>query len=313
MNPNDKPSKVQTASSLFLMFMTLFLGLLISNAIASLWALPLTGVDFNKISQIQANPAAFEGGRLLLLQMQATVALFSFVLFPYIYLKYLDPYIPVRLVSSPFVADLAVMIPVIVIVMMPAYAPVIEWNANVQFPDFLKSFGEAAKTKEEELATLTKYLTNFETTGELIWGFIAVSLIAGIGEEFFFRGVLQNKLIRYGMNKHAAVWVAAIIFSAIHFQFFGFVPRVLLGAVFGYLFLWSGNILYSMIAHSFHNGFTLLMMYLYHQKSIETDIEKAQDFPLYAVFSALLFSAVLLLMFKRRSEKIRFKQTEFDN
>jgi membrane protease YdiL (CAAX protease family) len=108
---------------------------------------------------------------------------------------------------------------------------------------------------------LTTYLTNFENIVEFLAAIVILAVVPAIGEELLFRGILQNKITLLTKNYHVAIWVSAIIFSAIHFQFYGFVPRVLLGALFGYLYVWSGNLGVAILAHFINNGFTLFLIY----------------------------------------------------
>ena len=93
--------------------------------------------------------------------------------------------------------------------------------------------------------------------------------MAGLSEEIFFRGFIQRLFIENKLNHHLAIWFTAILFSAIHLQFFGFVPRVLLGAVLGYLYFYSGNLWLSIIAHTVNNGFAVVMAYI--TGSLESD------------------------------------------
>jgi membrane protease YdiL (CAAX protease family) len=134
---------------------------------------------------------------------------------------------------------------------------------------------------------------------------VVIAVLPAIGEELVFRGIIQRELFRGTNNIHVAIWISAAIFSAIHIQFYGFVPRMLLGALFGYLYYWSGNLWMPIIAHFINNGFTVVAMYLYQQGSVKMDIENAEAAP----WSSVLFSAVittaLLYFFKKFYEKRR--------
>ena len=93
---------------------------------------------------------------------------------------------------------------------------------------------------------------------ETSWGALAVNVLivgvaAGFSEELLFRGAFQRLLTTGGMNRHLAVWAVAFVFSAVHMQFFGFFPRLLLGAYFGYLLLWTRNIWVPVAAHTLNN------------------------------------------------------------
>ncbi|MBM3913444.1 MAG: CPBP family intramembrane metalloprotease [Sphingomonadales bacterium] len=89
-------------------------------------------------------------------------------------------------------------------------------------------------------------------------GVVVLALLPAFGEELVFRGSLQPILQQQLRNPHAGVWVSALLFSAIHGQWLGFVPRCLLGALFGYLVLWSGSVWPAMMGHFCNNLLSFL-------------------------------------------------------
>ncbi|MDH5365895.1 MAG: CPBP family intramembrane metalloprotease [Cyclobacteriaceae bacterium] len=168
----------------------------------------------------------------------------------------------------------------------------VEWNANVHFPEIFSAFETYARDMESRAMEMTKYLTEFESTGIFILAFIVIAVVPGIGEELVFRGFLQKYFHKAYNNIHIAIWASAIMFSAIHLQFFGFIPRMLLGALFGYLYYWSGNLIIPIVAHMANNGFMILMMYLYELDYFETnvlDMENLESVP----FSTFAVSGVV--------------------
>lgn len=175
----------------------------------------------------------------------------------------------------------------------------IEWNMNVHLPKFLSGFETWARSLEDKLATVTQFLTTFDSTTHLIIALIVVAVLPGIGEELVFRGMLQNQFMRATQNIHLSIWVSAILFSAIHLQFFGFVPRMLLGALFGYLYYWSGNLLLAMIAHFVNNAFSVLALYYYQQGSIDMNVESTEAAPWQAIVVSVIISVGLLYYFKK--------------
>ena len=108
---------------------------------------------------------------------------------------------------------------------------------------------------------------------------------------------------------HVAIWVSAFLFSAIHLQFFGFVPRLLLGVLFGYIYYWSGNLLYPVLAHFINNGFTLVMLYLYQIGITEMDIENTESVPVMVVLVSVILTFGLLAFFRR----YHFLRARIDN
>jgi uncharacterized protein len=180
----------------------------------------------------------------------------------------------------------------------------IDWNAKVVFPEFLSELEQMMKSKEDELMALTKYLTDFENVGEFLMGILVIGVLAGIGEEFLFRGVLQPKLHLFTGNAHVAIWLSAFIFSAIHFQFYGFFPRMMLGAVFGYLYLYSGSLLYPIIGHILNNTFTVVLVYLNKLGKIEFNIDETDQVSIPLALMGLLILVVGFRVFKDKTQKI---------
>ncbi|HPH46026.1 MAG TPA: CPBP family intramembrane metalloprotease, partial [Chryseolinea sp.] len=136
-------------------------------------------------------------------------------------------------------------------------------------------------------------------TAQIVVAFIVIAILPAIGEELVFRGIIQKELFRGTKNSHLSIWIAAAIFSAIHLQFYGFVPRMLLGVLFGYLYHWSGNLTLSMLAHFVNNGFTVVALYLHQQKIIDIDIENTESVPWQGVLFSAIFTAVLLYTFRK--------------
>jgi len=175
----------------------------------------------------------------------------------------------------------------------------IEWNAQLQFPELMKGFGDWARETEDRATELTKYLTQFSSTGEFLFAFFVIAILPAFGEELVFRGMLQPQLLRATKNIHVAIWTTAILFSAFHLQFFGFVPRMLLGALFGYLYYWSGNLLMPMFAHFVNNGFSVLMLYLNQKSVIDMDMESTEAAPWPAVIIFTFIAGAMLYYYKK--------------
>lgn len=92
---------------------------------------------------------------------------------------------------------------------------------------------------------------------------VALIIAPAILEELFFRGALQNLLQRLGGGHHAAIWATAAAFSAMHLQFEGFLPRMFLGLLMGYLYYWSGSLTTSIIAHAVNNALALVLFSIF--------------------------------------------------
>lgn len=148
------------------------------------------------------------------------------------------------------------------ILAMASIGPLIDllntWNQSIHLPESMKAIEQWIASTEKAADITTKSLLNISGLGRFISNIVVIAIMAGIGEELMFRGVLQKILIKWTGNTHWGVISAAIIFSAIHFQFFGFVPRMILGMVLGYLFVWSKSIWVPIAAHSINNALTVI-------------------------------------------------------
>jgi hypothetical protein len=161
-------------------------------------------------------------------------------------------------------------------------------NMNFDFPEALSGLEASFKAKEGQLMQLTKYVTDFDSIGEFLIGVLVIGILAGIGEEYLFRGIVQPKMHQYTRNVHWGVWITAFIFSAIHFQFYGFLPRLMLGAFLGYLYLYSGSLLYPMVAHILNNTLMVTLVYFNKLGLMEFDMEEVGTLNLQYVISGLL-------------------------
>ena len=178
---------------------------------------------------------------------------------------------------------------------------VIEWNKSINFPEFMNSFETWAFNKEKELEKITIFLVSFANNWEFLFGILSIALIPGICEEYLFRGVLQKNFYLISKNIHIAVWLSAFLFSALHLQFYGFFPRMLLGVLFGYIYYWSGSILYPMIAHIFNNFFSLTIFYLSQKgllnENFEVSVNSSPKIPMVLIIiSAVLFIGFMYLL-----------------
>lgn len=161
------------------------------------------------------------------------------------------------------VAGVPTLIPVavvalITVVSVPAQEAIIYWNYNISLPESMSEFASMARKMEDAANSTLRMLISDGSVASVILNILVVGVAAAFAEELLFRGCFQRLLTTGGINPHVAIWVVAFFFSALHFQFFGFVPRMLLGAYFGYLLYWTGNIWVPIIAHFMNNAFYVL-------------------------------------------------------
>lgn len=164
-----------------------------------------------------------------------------------------------------------------------------EINGQLELPSVLNQM-------EETVDHMISQLVEQKGIWAKIGNFLVISLSAGLIEELLFRGLIQRGFSRLFGNDHLAIWTAAFIFSFIHFEFQDFLPRMFLGAVFGFIYLYSGNLIYPILAHSFFNGLSLWAMYNIGEAATESAI---QESPVYVLFMNLLFFGIWMFFFKR--------------
>ncbi len=183
--------------------------------------------------------------------------------------------------------------------------PMINWlsemNQHMKLPDALSGMEMWMKHSEEKAGQLTEAFTNGTTIGVLITNLFVIAFMAAVSEEIFFRGILQKVLIECTRNKHIGVWIGAALFSAFHMQFFGFFPRMLMGAYLGYLFLWSGSLWPGMIAHFLNNGMAVYLSWLVNRGEISADADKIgieQNQWIYVATSSIMVAISLFLVYR---------------
>lgn len=256
---------------------------------------PIVGIGIaaifyeGNILEALTNPAAHPDFKVGMLMSQGIASFVGLILLPYLYLRFIE-----RKHIGPFFKKESnpVWIFVVLIFAIGSLAsgisPTVEWNANLEFPEWASGFGRWAKETEENLEVVVKMLTADLTPGLFAVGLLVIAFIPAIGEELVFRGMIQTEFRRLLGNPHAAVWVSAVFFSAVHLQFMGFVPRVLLGAFLGYIYLWSNNLLIPIMGHFLNNGLQLLGIYLYQQGVIDFDMEDTSSAPWPVVIVSLM-------------------------
>ncbi len=199
------------------------------------------------------------------------------------------------------------------IIGMPALNQLIDWNNGVHFPKALSDLEQSLRNMEEAAANSTAVILEGTSLGTLISGVLIIGILTGICEEIFFRAGIQRLLSATGMAPWLAISLAAVIFSALHFQFFGFFPRLILGAFFGYLYYMSRSIWLPATAHALNNSLVVIFAWLQNRGSalpgIDTIGVDKTGFPAFAISSAI--SVIIFLYFLGKPVfRFREKNTE---
>ncbi|MFM8917422.1 MAG: lysostaphin resistance A-like protein [Bacteroidota bacterium] len=174
-----------------------------------------------------------------------------------------DPWTELGMRGSNSSATSFVFGAVAVLMSLPLINLLVLLNEQMQLPAFLEPVEKWMMDSEGQLKILTDAMLNMSSWLDLAVNLFIIAVIPAVAEELLFRGLLQKLFLDLTRSKHLAIWISAILFSAIHMQFYGFIPRMLLGAMFGYLFVWTGNIWIPILAHFLNNGFAVLAAYMF--------------------------------------------------
>ena len=176
-------------------------------------------------------------------------------------------------------------------VIQPIVWVLVYLNGLFPLPEWALDFERSAEE-------LIKQMLCTEQWSVLFANIIVIAIAPAVCEEMLFRGLLQSLFIKRGMNGHLAVWVVAIIFGIVHFQFAGIIARVFLGAVLGYLFYYSKTLWLPIFVHAFNNAGAVLLYFIVYNQTGETSIADP-DFNVYIVSLALLCSFSLVYMARK--------------
>jgi len=184
--------------------------------------------------------------------------------------------------------------------------PFINWlaeiNSHMSFPDALAGIGEWMKAKEVQADRLTEVFLQVKSPVGLALNLLVIALIPALGEELLFRGLLQRLLGEWTRNIHAGVIITAFIFSALHLQFFGFLPRFVLGLMLGYLLEITQSLWVPIFAHFVNNATLVILFYLHYNGFIATKMEDFGSTHNYFVIAfSLLVTVGLFYGMKRNS------------
>lgn len=195
---------------------------------------------------------------------------------------------------------------VVYLISLPAMESLVEWNANLHFPESLSSLEALFRSWEDSSADTTKIILEAHGWISVFIGVLVIGVFTGFSEELFFRGGIQGIFIRSNMGKATGVWCAALIFSTMHFQFFGFLPRLLMGAFFGYTLLWTRSIWVPVFAHILNNSMVVITAALSDNFG-ENIIPENDNTAYFSHPIAILSSVVLTSLFFILYRKLIFK------
>lgn len=199
--------------------------------------------------------------------MQISSQLFTFV-FPPIAYAFLVKEKPVNALGLKNAKILWFLIgTAMIFAIMPLNSILAEWNAGLKLPESLSALEQMIKDMQESASAMIEKFVSVDTIGGLMLNLFMIAGLAALGEELLFRSIIQTSLIKICKNAHVGILIASAIFSFIHLEFYGFVPRLILGMLLGYMFYFSGSIWIPMLMHFLNNG-TVVLIYFLNNKGI---------------------------------------------
>lgn len=279
-----------------LIFLTIGSALIV-NIAGLLMAIPFTG------SEIIHNPSmlsdtATQSGLVLMkyLQIVSQVAVFLVPALLFSRLVSSSPFHFLNLDTGPGGKQVLVSIALLAI-SAPALAWLQKLNAGISLPQSMSGIETWMRSSEAEATRITDAFLNVKSLPGLLGNLIIMAVLPAIAEEFFFRGVLQKIFAVWFKNIHAAIFTTALLFSAIHLQFYGFFPRLILGIWLGYLLHWSGSIWLPVMIHFLNNGTTVVMAFLWFNGMSELNpVVYANSQGLFFIIQSLVLSSLLIVL-----------------
>jgi hypothetical protein len=274
----------------------------LSIAISSL----IFGFSLPEIASFPSNPD--QAGALTVLRLSQFLSACGLFLFPPMALCYLRSISfskGLHIKQKPQFA-LFILAMVLMWIQLPLINLLATFNDALVFPESLKPLGEWMRIQEDQATKLTEAFLSMPNPTDLVISLFIMALIPALGEELLFRSILQPLIAKWTNKPIIAIWITAFVFSFIHFQFFGFLPRFFIGAFLGYLFYWSGSVWYSVAAHFANNGLAVFVYYLKQHEVINfttDDLGCGSSSQIHVVISLCLIFFGLFL-FKKRLQTI---------
>lgn len=178
-------------------------------------------------------------------------------------------------------------------------------NSKMAFPEWMSGIEEWMRNAEDSAEKLTEAFLRIETVWGLFFSLFMIAFLPAVGEELLFRGVIQRIFSEWTKNSHWGIWISAFLFSALHLQFYGFLPRLLLGVLFGYLLVWSGTMWLPVIAHFVNNAAAVIAWYLVDKNLVSPEIEDygATSESFYMAAISLLLAILLLWIIRKQKRE----------
>ncbi|MHC1706958.1 MAG: lysostaphin resistance A-like protein [Bacteroidales bacterium] len=306
MNRFPLLSEMSPFSKLLFLIIIIFTTFLATVFIGFLAGIPFFGSSFfTRLDGADFNDPA----NLPLLKYFQIISQFGFFIFPPLIFAFLihGKVAPYLLLNKKIDLWNVILVGSLLFCSMPFTGWLIDLNERMQLPGFLQNVEEWMKQSEAEAEIVTRSFLTTQSYSGFSVNLLMMVILPSLGEELIFRGVLIRLFREMTKNIHWAVIISSVLFSAMHLQFYGFIPRMVLGLLLGYVFVWSANLWMPIIMHLINNGFAVIAAFLSARGVIETNYEQIGNQPAYwEIGLSILFSLALLYVIFMRQKRLRF-------
>jgi hypothetical protein len=284
--------KKSVAMQFALFFAITFLSVVVFSIISYAFLPLLFDVGFSDLSFFLSDYSNSKSvNALKFLQLFTSVGLFIVPPFLFVYFSSFQLQLKQKINRQSVLLAIAIML-----IANPFVAYLMQWNQTLVLPDFLEAVQMWMEASEQKSMQITEAFLAMNSMGDLLINLFLIALIPAIGEELLFRGVLQQLFAKWTGKIHLAIFISGFLFSAIHMQFFGFLPRFVLGLVLGYMFYWSSNLWLPILAHFTNNALAIIFTYHFVADKVQIDFLN-EEIPVNISGALISFLAVALLMY----------------
>jgi len=289
-------------SAFFMALFVILISILSTMLVASILAIPIFGggaiMEVFQAANLE-NPAHIQ----ILKYFQLTQSIGMFVIPPFIIgWLYSDNYQRYLALDGDIKANHLGMAILALLVVTPAISVIGYFNQGMSLPEWASGIESWMRTMEDQAEVTIKKFIDTQSASGLAFNLFMIAVIPALGEELLFRGVIQRIFTQMTKNYHWGIWISAFLFSALHMQFFGFIPRLLLGGLFGYFLVFSGSIWVPIIAHFINNAVGVLALYAARdgKSSLEdvVDPDFSSGIGLYWPIALVSLSATIWLVYQ---------------
>jgi len=294
---------------LVFVFFTILSGFVIFMVLGVVIAIPLFGIDLNHFSE---TISSLDPGNLNLMKyLQSVYSIGLFVFPPFMIAFFFSGKIGDYLKLNKLPGIISLLIAAFTILFaVPLVNFLMEINQQVKFPEWMSGFEQTMKQFENEADKTTSLFLQTSSFSVYLVNIVVLGLIPAIGEELLFRGIFQRLFQEWTKNIHWGIWIAAFLFSAMHMQFYGLLPRMVLGAFLGYLFYWSQSMWVPMFAHFLNNAFAVTFYYINGDVAKEAETIGTGSGALTQVLLSTILAGALIFTFYKIEKERNKKDSE---